>query len=118
MKTLACVISSAPYGQRTVRDALDVVMACAAFDMPPALFFIDDGVLTLLKEQSPETIGQKNIASVLTSLPLFDIEFIQVCRDSIVERGIQPKDVVLSPMQFDRAQLPEMLGEYSIVLTF
>ena len=118
MGKIACVIATAPYGQRVFREALEVVMACAAFDMPPALFFIDDGVLGVIKEQSPKPIGQKNVASILKSLPLFDVNLIHVCESSLKMRGMRCSDLLLSPKVFDRNEMHNLLESYTHVLTF
>ena len=118
MKKVACVLSTAPYGCRTVRDALDAVMVCAAFDMPPALFFMDNGIMQLIKKQEAHLISQKNHGAMLKSLLLYDINTFWACHASMVARGLDAGDCVLPIKTFERKQLAALLSEYDVVMTF
>ncbi len=119
MIKIACIIGSAPYGQRNLRDALDVIMASASFDLPPTLFFIDDGVFSLLKAQSPEYVCQKNTASMLQSLPLFEVDNLFVCQQSLDERGLNTSLLITNNLKLiEKADISEQLGNFTQVLTF
>ncbi|MCY4177678.1 MAG: DsrE family protein, partial [Endozoicomonadaceae bacterium] len=84
----------------------------------PDLFFADDGVLQLIKTQQAALIAQKNIASVLKSLPLFEINNIYVCNKSLAERNITVDNLILTPYCFAQQELPGLLKHYAVILTF
>src|SRR5690554_7301836 len=72
-KRILLISRHAPYGSSIAREALDAVLASAAYDQQISLLFMDDGVFQLLAEQDPGSIGQKSFASMLSALPLYDV---------------------------------------------
>jgi len=118
IRTIACVITASPYVNRRIRDALDVIMASAAMERPPALFFVGSGVTTLVKNQEAKTIHQKNIASMMKALSLFDVNQIRVCQDSMQVFGFSSDDLLLQVELYAQHQMAELLNTYDNVLTF
>lgn len=91
-KTLLALCRHAPYGNATAREGLEAILACAAMDQVPEVLFINDGVLQLL-EQNPKAIGEKNLRRNLQALPMFGVETLHVCRQSLEARGISLDNV-------------------------
>lgn len=50
--------------------------------------FVDEGVLHLIKDQQPELIGAKDYISTFKALPLYDIESVFVCKQSLADYGL------------------------------
>lgn len=60
MSTSLLIISrQAPWSGLTAREALDIVLAGGAFDLPMGLLFLDDGVFQLVPDQQSGAIEQK-----------------------------------------------------------
>jgi len=87
-KKLLFVLRQAPYGSTLAKDALDAILATSAYEQDLSIAFIDDGVFQLINNQQSELIDQKNIARILSALPLYDITQLFVCAASLAERGV------------------------------
>lgn len=79
-KHYAVVVSSAPYGNRHAKDALDMVLALSAFEQTILLVFEHDGVMNLsaIKAQHSEI---KTFANEWAALPQYDVNNIVVVDD-------------------------------------
>ena len=72
-----CIISTrAPYSGQTAREALDLALVSASYDLDTSLILMGDGVYQLLDNQSPESIHRKNLTSMFKALPLYGIDSI------------------------------------------
>lgn len=88
MKKLCILFRSAPQGTVKGREGLDLALLSASFEQEVSLVFVDEGVLHLLKDQQPELIGGKDYISTFKALPLYDIESVFVCKQSLAEYGL------------------------------
>ncbi len=95
MKSLLLISTSAPWSGLAARETLDIALAGGAFDLPVSMLWRDDGVYQLLDGQQPEAIQQKNLQAQLSGLPLFGIEQLYVCRDSLQQRGMTAGQLAL-----------------------
>ncbi|MBT8061924.1 MAG: DsrE family protein [Gammaproteobacteria bacterium] len=68
-KTLGCLVRSAPYAERSGRDALDLVMAALLDGWHLELFFIGDGALHLVGAKQPSSAGLPGTWKGWKSLP-------------------------------------------------
>lgn len=82
------LLRQAPYNGSLAREALDMVLATAAFDQKVSLLFIDEGIFQLVKKQASELIQQKNIEKTLQAFELYDIDDIFYCENSANQRGL------------------------------
>ena len=89
-KSLLIVSRQAPWSGPTAREALDIVLAGGAFDLPIGLLFLDDGVLQLAAGQNAKALQQKDLSANLQALGLFGIEELFACADSVSARGLKP----------------------------
>ena len=94
-KKILVVSRHAPYGTSIARDAIDAVLASAAYDQDLSLLFMDDGVFQLISNQNPADIEQKNIGSMLKALPLYGVDNIFVHRESLIARGIAEDELLI-----------------------
>ena len=120
MSKLAFIFRHPPYGSASAREGLDALLAATAFceEQEIAVFFFDDGLLNLLREQQPEQILQKDTASAFKLLDLYDIEQRYVCADSLQRFRLTPQDLLLDCQPLSRAQLLAMLQQSEKILTF
>ena len=119
MSQSLCIISTkAPYAGQSAREALDVVMVAASFEIPTSLLLMGDGVYQLLQKQQPEILPRKNLSSMMRALPMYDIETIYVDQQSLQERGISD-DQLQSPFTLVCAtELPAFIAKHQQVLNF
>ncbi|MCG9966295.1 sulfurtransferase complex subunit TusC [Shewanella cutis] len=88
MKKICILFRSAPHGTTKGREALDLALLSASFEQEVSVVFIDEGVLHLLKDQQPELIGGKDYLATLKALPLYDIEAVFACKQSLGDYGL------------------------------
>ncbi|MFZ2289390.1 MAG: sulfurtransferase complex subunit TusC [Halopseudomonas yangmingensis] len=116
MKSLL-IISRQPPSQHAAREALDVALAAAAFDVPVGLLFMDDGVLQLRQGQDAPAIGLKSLAANLQALPVFGVEDIMVCDHSLAERGMRAQPLLLPVRRVDASEIAVLLEHYQRIIT-
>jgi tRNA 2-thiouridine synthesizing protein C len=117
-KSSLVVLRKTPYGSSLSRSALDVALATAAFDQPVNLLFIGDGVLQLLSTQNSTGIERKNIAKILASLPLYDIETLFVDAGALTRYQIDVSDLSLPITLLDDKGIRELMHRHDHVLGF
>lgn len=115
-QSLLLICRRAPCSGLAAREMLDIALAGGAFELPISLLFLDDGVLQLAAGDS-ERIQQKSLSANLQALPLFGIEQLYACRNSLAERGLQQDDSVLPVewLQFDEIQA--LIARHDQVIT-
>ncbi len=117
-KKLLFVLRQAPYGSSLAKEAIDAILASSAYDQALSVAFIDDGVFQLVNSQKAEAIEQKNLASMLAAFPLYDINNLFACQDSLTHRGIQEKDIPKDIQVLNNEQLKTLLQSQEHLLSF
>ncbi len=117
-KNTLILVRRAPYGKNLGRDALEVALAYATFEQPIALLFIGEGVWQLLPHQHSESIHQKPLDKLLNVLPLYDINQVYVCSDSLQCRGIDADGLTISAEVLDVQALQTKLANAQHILSF
>ena len=82
------ILSHAPYGDQRCREGLDIALTAAAFEQPVTLLLTHDAVNLLRKPQQPDALGQKNLASLMAALPMYDIERIYADKEACADVGL------------------------------
>lgn len=117
-KKFAFVNRKAPYGTIYALESLEVVLIAAAFEQDVSLAFIDDGVYQLVKGQDTKGVEMKNFSPTYRALEGYDIEKLFVEKESLAERGLTEKDLVVPVEVLDRAAMSKMLESQDVVLSF
>ncbi len=73
---LLVIQSTAPYAHSHAQEALDLVLAAAAFDLPVYYLLMGDACYQLLETAQPELNGRKNLSKMMKALPLYGVEHI------------------------------------------
>ncbi len=115
MKSLL-VISRHPPAQHPAREALDMTLAAAAFGVPCAILFMDDGVFQLIKGQDSAQIKQKSLSSNLQALSIFGVEEILVCEHSLRDRGISVGACSPEPQAVSSVDITELFLRYDQIV--
>ncbi|KXU37063.1 sulfur relay protein TusC [Ventosimonas gracilis] len=117
MKSLLMVSRSAPWAGASAREALEIVLAAAAFDLPVALLFLDDGLFQLTANQQAHCLQQKDLNANLKALPLFGIDDCYAAKSSLMERGLKESEVHLAVHWLDDKQIAELFSRYHQIIT-
>ncbi|WP_232036831.1 sulfurtransferase complex subunit TusC [Buchnera aphidicola] len=73
MKSIAFIFSHSPHGDTCSKEGLDFIISCSLFYKKISLFFINDGVLQLMRHQKPELICLHNYSLSFKILLLYEI---------------------------------------------
>ncbi len=84
-----------PYGLSKPQETLDVILMASTFNQEVSLLFLDDGVFLLKTKQNPSSIGAKNFSAAYKALSLYGIEKVYVAADSLQQRALTPKDLMI-----------------------
>jgi len=107
-KSLLLISRQAPWSGPGAREALDIVLAGGAFDLPIGLLFLDDGVLQLAPGQKAPLLRQKDLSANLQALALFGVDELFACSASLAARGLDSAALNLDAVQLLNA--PELAG--------
>ncbi|WP_372782440.1 sulfurtransferase complex subunit TusC [Litorivivens sp.] len=117
MSSLLMICRKAPYGTSYAREAIDIALAASAFDLKVAMLFTDDGVYQLLRHQDTTASGSKNVESLLSSLPLYDVGPLLVNQQSLDSRHLSQKDLSMPVQLCQPSEISQLCANYDRVLT-
>ncbi|MGB0894347.1 MAG: sulfurtransferase complex subunit TusC [Parashewanella sp.] len=118
MKKICFIFRTGPADNAKGREALDLAMLSASFDQHVSLLFIDEGVLNLRNDQQPELLGGRDYISTFKALPLYDIEDIYLCNQSLGEYDLSKSDLVIDAKLAEPIRVSSLIKEADEVLVF
>jgi uncharacterized protein involved in oxidation of intracellular sulfur len=94
METLTMILTSSPYGDEKLWNALRIVQAlvCTALKIKVNIFLLGDAVTAAKRGQNPPQ-GYYNLGKMLKELTGHRVE-INFCRTCLAARGIAEQDLV------------------------
>ena len=117
-KSLLIISRQAPWSGPGAKEALDIVLAGGAFDLPIGLLFLDDGIFQLLANQNAAAIEQKNLSANLQALTMFGVDDLYACNHSLSERGINPAGLAVADVQsLSTEEVRALIDRYDQVIT-
>jgi len=117
-KSLLVVVRHSPYGSSLARTALEVALSSATFEQDVGLLFMGDGVLHLLPEQNSSTIGVRNIARLIASFPLYDLEALFADKAALVQYALAPQELPQKLQLLDDDAMATLCNNYDHILSF
>jgi tRNA 2-thiouridine synthesizing protein C len=117
-KRVLLIIRHSPYGNSLARASLDVALAAAAFEQPVSLLFMGEGVLQLVPEQDSVQIGMKNLARILSSLPMYDIDSVYVDRAAADRYHLDLATAPLVVLPLDNQTMHQLMCQHDHLLGF
>lgn len=111
-------LSKPPYGRSQAREALDALLAAAAFEQDVSVLFVGDGLYLLLKNQQPGAIEQKNFTASFGLFNLYGINQIYAAETDLVERRLTPDQLALAVTVLSREELTSLLRSQDQILSF
>ena len=118
VKKFMFVNRKAPYGTIYALESLEVVLITATFDQDVSLVFIDDGVFELVKGQQTKDIGIKNFSPSYRALDGYDVEKLYVDQDSLTQRGLSEKDLLVPVEVLNAEQMGQLMQQQDVILSF
>jgi tRNA 2-thiouridine synthesizing protein C len=118
VSTVAILNKSAPYGMVNGQESLDMALALSNFGQQVSLFFIEDGVLQLIKQQIPDKIQHKAYHKTFGALTFYDIDNIYVCQQSLLERNLTARDLSIAVTLIEPEQLTTFIHNNDQVMVF
>ncbi|GIU46810.1 sulfurtransferase TusC [Shewanella sairae] len=118
MKKLCIVFKQPPHGTAHGREGLDLSLLSASFEQEVSLLFTNEGVLTLVKDQDPESIGAKDYIATLGALPLYEIDTVIVCEQSLLELGLTESDLRIGVSVINSELISGHLNDVDEVIVF
>jgi tRNA 2-thiouridine synthesizing protein C len=118
VKKFMFVNRKAPYGTIYALESLEVVLITATFDQDVSLVFIDDGVFELVKGQQTKDIGIKNFSPSYRALDGYDVEKLYVDQDSLSQRGLSEKDLLVPVEVLNAEQMGQLMQQQDVILSF
>lgn len=116
-KSMLIISRQSPWSGPGAREALDIALAGGAFELPIGLLFLDDGVFQLQPNQQSAALEQKDLGANLQALPLFGVEDLYVCRQSLRLRGLDGQPLSLPATALEGPDLANLLDRYDLVIT-
>lgn len=116
-KNTLFIMQATPYGSSVAAEGIDALLAAGAFEQNPGVLFIADGVFQLLREQSPRD-GARNIGKKLQALPMYDIDQIYVCQESLTARQIPLNSLCLNVKALNPRETSQLFRRYHHILSF
>ncbi|MGO0705159.1 sulfurtransferase complex subunit TusC [Pseudomonas paracarnis] len=113
-RSLLVISRQAPWSGPSAREALDIVLAGGAFDLPIGLLFLDDGVFQLAPNQAAQAVQQKDLSANLQALGLFGIDDVFACSHSLTARGLPPP---AHAQALDSQAIFQLIDRYDQVIT-
>ncbi|MGY4004173.1 sulfurtransferase complex subunit TusC [Aeromonas sanarellii] len=118
MTKIAFICRRGPHGSASGREGLDALLATSALTESLALFLMGDGVLQLVKEQSPQATLQRHYAPTFKMLELYDIEEVYVCAVSLAERGLTVADLLIPVTLLSPAEIRRSWDDFTTHICF
>jgi tRNA 2-thiouridine synthesizing protein C len=116
MKKILFVLRKAPYEGAYNEEILDMAMTAAAFEQAVSIMLLDDAVMHLAPNQTTTFPGIKSLNGVFKAFPLYDIETVFVERDSLDFYGLDPTNLIGTPMCLHSNEIAATLRQFDIVL--
>ena len=119
MKPLLCISRHSPYGSAIAREALEAVLAAAAFEQSISLLLMDEGVWQLKDQQQPMAGIQKSIARNLSALEMFGVDTVYAHQPSADDRGLNTAALCIDSVQWlSDDQVRQLISEHDHLLSF
>jgi tRNA 2-thiouridine synthesizing protein C len=116
-RSMLIISRQSPWSGPSAREALDIVLAGGAFELPLGLLFLDDGVFQLAPTQLASQLQQKDLTANLQALPMFGVNALFVAQRSLAERGLNETTLALPVEVLDDAGLSTLINRYDHVIT-
>ncbi|ASP39782.1 hypothetical protein CHH28_14355 [Bacterioplanes sanyensis] len=99
-------------------EALELILALAAFELPPKVIFEGAGMGWLLKDAQALHLGGKSPAKLVKSLPLFDCDQVYYLDQDAIQGVIDATQLTPSATPATREQIRQWIASADHCLSF
>ncbi len=117
-KSLLVIVRHSPYGSSLARSSLEVALTAATYEQTVGVLFMGDGVLHLLSDQDSSHIGARNIARLIASFPLYDLETLYVDGAARSRHGLESMPLPDNIRSVDSNAMQQLFCDYDHLLGF
>lgn len=117
MRNILILQKHSPFNTSNGREALDMALALAAVELNVSVLFSGDAVYQLLPTADHADFSLKQYPRSFKLFPLYDIEHIYACRDSVTARGLTAEQFSIDVTLLDNAELASLLSSQHQVVT-
>ena len=117
-KSLLVIVRHPPYGSSVARSSIEVALTSATFDQTVGVLFMGHGVLQLLSEQNSDALGVRNIAKLIASFPLYDLNNTYIDQSALTQHGLQKDDLILQPELLSETAMRDLMRRYDHIVGF
>lgn len=117
-KSFLFILSRSPYAGFHANEAIDAVLASAAYDADVSVLFLDDGVFQLLGPQNLETLPHKNVAKKLSALTMYGVDKVYVSETALLQRGIEQDALCIPCTTVPDSDIRPMLDQHDVLINF
>lgn len=107
-----------PYLGPSAKEALDMALACAAFDQQVSLVFCGRGIYQLMANQTPTGQHKKSLLGAINALPLYDVNEVFYLAEDLAALGLSPTELVGHARAIDKTLLQQKLATSDIIQSF
>lgn len=107
------IIQSTPYTSNWSQEAVDIVMAAAAFEIGISIVFADNGLLQLCPAQPGQ--GVRNLQNRWSLLEMYDVDKVYHFASSDRTQNYLTK--IDNPKPIDQAQLQSLIALHKQIVT-
>lgn len=115
-KRILFILKQAPYGSSAAREAIDMILASAAYDQVLDVLFMGDGIYQLLDNQQPTQ--QKRISALLCAFEMYEIENLYYEQQALTSRALSPDSLAIEALSQSTAEIQSLIQQADAVLTF
>ncbi len=118
MSGIVVMMRKAPYGSVYTAEGFRTIVGIAVFELEISVVFVDDGVYALARGQDPSKLDMKPLGDGFPTLAEFGVTQFFVHDQSLAERGLTAKDLVMGAAIVDSARIAQILETAGKVLPF
>lgn len=112
------LFNQAPYQGGQAKEALDMALACAAFDQDVTLVFCGRGIYQLIGNQAATAMHKKSLIGAINALPLYDVTQVYYLSEDLPDIGLSPEQLVNHAKALPARELPRLLSTSDIIQSF
>jgi tRNA 2-thiouridine synthesizing protein C len=117
-KSLLVIVRHTPYGSSLARSSIEVALTSATFNQTVGVLFMGRGVLQLLPEQNSQALGVRNIAKLIASFPLYDLNNIYVDQNALEQHGLNKNDLIVESEFLSETAMQSLMHRYDHIVGF
>ncbi len=88
MNEIGFIFTTSPYSSNYARDGFDMFLSIASYTDNITVFFLEDAVFQLVKDQQPVNIMHQDYSKKVKLFELYEIKKIYICKQSLKLRNL------------------------------